>query len=228
MPTPGALAIMTRSTSDPRIKAGLEPKIPSENGRRDLALAFLDDLIERAGTLPDVRLRLAVTPPIEGLRVARPTLPGETFLAQRGRSLAERQRHVFEDLAASGFRRVVVMGSDLPDVPADFLARAVATLASEPSTVVLGPTSGGGCYLMGATVVPSAVPDVFANVSWQSTHAMEQLEHACLDAGLHVSRLEPWNDVNVPEDLDKLIARLRAAPRSAPHTTAVLRKLRLL
>ena len=228
LPTPGALAIMTRSTSDPRIKAGLEPRIPTATGRRDLALAFIDDLVERAAALPDVRVRLAVTPPVEGLRVARPALPGETFLAQRGRSLAERQRHVFQDLAASGFRRVVVMGSDLPDLPGDYLARAFATLGDSSSTVVLGPTESGGCYLMGATVAPGGVPDVFSNVSWQSAHAIDELARACLDAGLEVSRLDVWTDVDNPDDLDRLVARLRASPRSAPHTSAVLRKLRLL
>ncbi len=226
--TPGALALMTRSTSDPRIKARLTPRVPAEDGRRDLALAFIDDLVDRAGALPNVRVRLAVTPPVEGLRVARPALPAETFVAQRGTSLAERQRHVFEDLAASGFRRVVVMGSDLPDLPIAYLEQAFASLGGAAPTVVLGPAESGGCYLMGAAVAPGAVPDVFSNVRWESSHALEEVARACGQAGLEVVRLAPWNDVDAPADLDRLVSRLRDAPQSAPRTAAVLRKLRLL
>lgn len=222
------LTIMTRSTSDPRIKARLAPRVPDEDGRRDLTLAILDDLVDRAGALPNVRVRLAVTPPVEALRVERPALPSETFIPQRGSSLAERQRNVLEDLAASGFTSVVMIGADLPDVPPRHLEQAFAWLSDSAPTVVMGPSDSGGCYLIGVTVTPGLVPDLFSRLRWSTPYAADDLAVAGTAAGLTLRTLDPWNNVKSPADLDLLTARLRYSPDSAPHTAAALRRLKLL
>jgi len=223
-----ALVIMTRSTSDPRIKTRLAPRIPSAAGRRDLALGFIDDLVDRWRALPGVSLRLAVTPPVEGLRFDRPSLNADTFLVQRGTKIAERQRHVFDDLAASGFTQIVMVGSDTPDVPLEYLQEAFALLSREPSGVVVGPSDNGSCYLIGMTVRPGAVPDLFSAVRWGTPHTMDDLAQASSQLGLPSHRLEPWNDVDAPDDLNQLAARLRYAPSTAPYTLSVLRRLGLV
>lgn len=225
---PAALVIMTRSTSDPRIKARLAPAVPQGGGRRDLALAFIDDLADRCKAMPGVRLRLAVTPPVEGLRVDRPLLPADTFLAQRGASQGERQFHVFEDLATSGFLRIVMIGSSLPDVPLGYLGRAFAILEDAPTAVVVGPSDNGACYLIGANVEPGAVPDLFSGVRWDSPYAIDDLADTCAGAGREIKRLDTWNAVIAPSDLDLLATRLRFAPDTARHTAAALRTLKLL
>jgi glycosyltransferase A (GT-A) superfamily protein (DUF2064 family) len=222
------LAIMTRSTSDPRIKSRLAARLPSAVDRRALALGFLDDLIDRCQALNRVALRLAVTPPAEGLRFDRPGLPSDVFVPQRGVSLAERQRHVFEDLATSGFTRVVMVGANIPDVPIEYLRTAFAKLAESPELVVYGPTSQGGCYLIGASVRPGAVPDIFAGIRWRTANAADDLAQGASQLGLTPYRLEPWNDIDTPDDLDTLVGRLGQAPAAAPHTTAVLKALKVL
>jgi glycosyltransferase A (GT-A) superfamily protein (DUF2064 family) len=218
---------MTRSTSDPRIKERLAPVVPSEEGRRNLALAFIDDLAERSRALPGVRLRVAVTPPVEGLRVDRPSLPADTFVVQRGASLGERQRHVFEDLAASGFDRVVMVASSVPDVPLDFLRQAFAALAGASPAMVVGPTGSGGCYLIGARVAYGAVPDLFTGVRWGTPHAIDDFAAACAGAGRELHRLDVCDAVVSPADLDLLATRLRFAPDTAKHTAEVLKELKL-
>jgi rSAM/selenodomain-associated transferase 1 len=220
------VAIMTRSPSDPRIKLRLVPRVPSEQARRELALAFLDDIADRCEALPDVLMRLAVTPPVEGLRVHRPCLSAESIVAQRGSALGERLQHVCEDLAASGFGSIVLIGSDLPDLPVAHLEQAFALLR-EPQTAVVGPSDDGACYLIGLTVAPGAVPDVFSSVRWESPHSQDDLCRALARAGLTVKHIRPWNDVDTPHDLDQLAGRLRYAPDAAPHTAAVLRRLGL-
>ena len=221
------IAIMTRSPSDPRIKLRLVPRVPSEQARRELALAFLDDLVDHCEGWPGVLLRVAVTPPIEGLRVHCPGLPPESIVPQRGSSLGERLQHVCEDLAASGFANVLLIGSDLPDLPRAHLEQAFAFLR-DPQTAVVGPSDDGACYLIGLTVAPGAVPDVFTGVRWESPHSQDDLCRACARAGLTVKHVRPWNDVDTPQDLDLLSGRLRYAPDAAPHTAAVLRRLGLV
>ena len=217
---------MTRSPSDPRIKTRLAPRVPSEQARRELALAFLSDLTDHCRALEGVFLRLAVTPPIEGLRIHMPGLAPDAFMAQRGSALGDRLRHACEDLASSGFTRVVLVGADLPDMSAMRIEQAV-TLLTFPGSAVIGPSGDGGCYLIGLRVAPGAVPDVFSDVRWDTPHSREDLTAACGRAGLRVQLLQPWNDVDTPADLDRLAARLRDAPSTAPRTAAVLQKLDL-
>lgn len=222
-----AVAIMTRSPSDPRIKLRLVPSVPSEQARRELALAFLDDIAERCAALPDVLRRVAVTPPAEGLRVHRPGWPAESIVAQRGSALGERLQHVCEDLAASGFANIVLIGSDVPDLPVAHVEQALAFLR-EPRTAVVGPSDDGACYLIGLTVAPGDVPDVFSAVRWESPHSEDDLCRALARVGLTVKHVRPWNDVDTPHDLDQLAGRLRYAPGAAPHTAEVLRRLGLI
>ena len=225
---PAALAVMTRSTSDPRIKSRLAESVPLVDDRRELALAFLDDLIDRGQALPGVRVRVAVTPPLEGLRVDRPSLPADLFLPQRGTSVAERQRHVFEDLAASGFGQVVLICGSVPDLPTDHLLRAFAALSESSAMAVVGPSESGACYLIGLTVERGAVPDVFSGVRWDSPYAAEDFARVCEQGGRTVRRIDAWNDVASPSDLESLTNRLRYAPDSARHTAAALKTLKRL
>src|ERR1039458_1326546 len=98
-----AIAILTRSPVDPRLKARLSGVLPDDGARRELALAFLDDEIAQCRAVSDVALRIAVTPPVEGMRMSRPSLGGALILPQRGMASAERQMHVLEDLERAGF-----------------------------------------------------------------------------------------------------------------------------
>jgi glycosyltransferase A (GT-A) superfamily protein (DUF2064 family) len=228
MKMPHVVGIMARSPSDPRTKSRLIERIPAAEGRSTLALAFLDDLMDRCGALPGILVRVAVTPPMEGLRLHRPGLPANTFLPQRGAAFGERVRCAFEDLAASGFRHVVLVGADLPDLPAHHVERAFALLDEDPHAVAIGPSDAGGCYLVGLNVAQGAVPDPFSDVRWASPHAQDDLAHACDRLGLAPKWLPTWNDVGSPDDLVFLIDRLRYAPETAPNTAAALRKLGLL
>jgi hypothetical protein len=221
------LVITTQSTSDPRINARLAGRIPSEDARRDLALGFLDDLIDRCRGLPGVSLRLAVTPPVESLRLDRPLLPPDTCVPQRGTSAGERRRHVFDDLATSGFTHVVMIGPDTPDLPLEYLQQAFDALAGDPTPVVLGPSPSGGCYLIGLSV-KGGVPDLFSGVRWTSPYTIDDLMDVAARLGLPVHRLDQWNDVNAPDDLQLLAGRLHYAPDAAPHTSVILRRLKIL
>jgi glycosyltransferase A (GT-A) superfamily protein (DUF2064 family) len=224
---PSALVIMTRSTSDPRIKAAFAPRLPAEQDRRDLALAFIDDLLERVAQLPNVRVRIAVTPPAEALRVHRPSLPSDMFLVQRGTALAERQQNVLHDLAASGFDRLILMGADVPDLPPGRLEQAFAALDASAPVAVIGPTDSGACHLIGVNVTGGKVLDMLGPVRWATPFAADDATAAAAREGVTVRRLDTWNTIGNPEDLGLLSDRLRYAPEAAPHTAAFLRRLKL-
>ncbi len=223
-----AIAILTRSSADPRMKARLAPVLPDPDHRRDVALAFLDDLVERAAAQPGVTVKVAVTPPLEGLRMDRPSLLWHQLLLQRGATFGERLHHVLEDLANAGFHQIVMLGADVPDLPPSCLEEAVQALTSDPATVVCGPSGDGSCYLLGLTVHDHRVPDLFSPVRWSTPHMLEDTEAAAVAHGLRVHRVGEWHDVDTPEDLQTLADRLRHAPSTAPHTAAILQSLGLL
>ncbi len=222
------VAILTRSPSDPRLKARIGPVVPDRDHRRDLVLAFLDDLLERASAVSDVTVKVAVTPPLEGLRIARPWIPGNRLVLQRGATFGDRLRHVFEDLAAAGFQQIVLLGVDVPDLPPAEIESAVRGVRANPTAVVTGPSGDGSFHLLGLTVTNRAVPDLFTDVRWGTPHMLEDVEARARAAGLTVARIGDWHDVDTPEDVQALVDRLRFAPSTAAHTAAMLRTIGLL
>jgi glycosyltransferase A (GT-A) superfamily protein (DUF2064 family) len=72
------------------------------------------------------------------------------------------------------------------------------------------------------------VPDLFSGVRWTSPYTIDDLMDVAARLGLPVHRLDQWNDVNAPDDLQLLAGRLHYAPDAAPHTSVILRRLKIL
>ena len=118
------------------------------------------------------------------------------LLPQRGADLGERERGcVFRDLFAAGYGRVVMIGSDLPTLPRTHVARALELVS--PRTVVLGRARDGGYYLIAlAAEEPGTVPDLFRGIRWSTPAAFDDTVAAAHRAGLTVSLVPPWYDVD--------------------------------
>jgi glycosyltransferase A (GT-A) superfamily protein (DUF2064 family) len=223
-----AIAILFRSPADPRLKERLTPVIPDVHARREVALAFLDDQLARVAALPGVTFKVAVTAPVEGLRMTRPSIQWNQLLPQRGGSFGERLQNVVIDLAAAGFTTVILLGSDVPDLPASCLTDALKVLSEQPNTVVTGPSGDGSYYLLGMPVRAARVPDVLSQVRWGTPHMLEDTEAAAAAQGLDVHRVAEWPDVDAAEAFTALVGRLRANASAAPNTAETLRRLSLL
>lgn len=224
---PAVIAILTRSPSDPRLKARMSPVVPDSQQRLDLVLAFLDDLVARVSAVDGVAMKVAVTPPLEGLRLARPWIRWDQLLLQRGNTFGERLRNMFTDLATAGFTRIILLGADVPDLPPEALDEAVR-LTADPEVVVTGPSGDGGFYLLGLTIQNHVVPDLFTTARWGTPYMLEDLEAAAVASGLRVARTTSWPDIDTPEDVMALAVRLKAAPANAGHTSEILRTLTLI
>ena len=71
------------------------------------------------------------------------------YVPQQGADLGERMVRAFEDFFDRGTRRAVLIGADLPDLPAEFIRRGFEEL--DENDIVLGPSADGGYYLIGFT-----------------------------------------------------------------------------
>lgn len=69
------------------------------------------------------------------------------FFYQEGETLAERMCHAFVHLFAKGYKRVVLVGSDIPELDTKILNYAINALSTNDA--ILSPTFDGGYYLIG-------------------------------------------------------------------------------
>ena len=217
-----AVAIMARAPKGARApKERLREAVPDERDRRRLYAAFLADTVAACRTVDGATLRLAYAPDggRDGFRAVG--VADHELMEQRGENLGARERALFEDLFAEGFGAVVVVGSDLPTLPASHVADAVGALRDAP--VVLGPAEDGGYYLIGLTApAPGAeLPDLFRDVRWGTAEAFADTVAAAGRAGVGVAQVAPWYDVDDHAGLARLRQDLRGQAH-APATRAAL------
>lgn len=145
---------------------------------------------------------------------------GVALAAQGEGDLGARMAAAFAaELAAGG--PVVIVGTDSPSLPPRLVDAAFAALAEVPA--VIGPASDGGYYLLG---LRGAVPPVFEGIEWGTDTVLARTLAALAASGTAFRVLDPWYDVDRPDDLVLLrhhLPSLAAAGDPSPvRTIAVL------
>lgn len=128
----------------------------------------------------------------EGWRAA-PQGPGD---------LGERLERAFRNAFANGARRVIVIGSDCPDITNVDLEEGWSALQS--NGVVLGPAVDGGYWLIG---LRAPQPALFADMPWSTSALLQATLDRCADAGLRVQLLRTLSDVDTEQDWREFLAR---------------------
>jgi uncharacterized protein len=121
--------------------------------------------------------------------------------SQAAGDLGARMRHYFSAaLATHDTPRIVLIGSDSPDLPLEYLAEAFDKLRDFP--VVLGPTVDGGYYLIGLSQV---VPPIFDNIPWSTAEVWPQTIARLTAAQIPYHVLPQWYDVDDDAGLNTLL-----------------------
>lgn len=116
--------------------------------------------------------------------------------------------------------KVVLTGSDTPDLPFERLVDAFKSLAQ--TEVVFGPSRDGGYYCLGMNRL---IEPLFQDIQWSTPGVLSQSRLRLEAAGVAYGLLEPWDDVDDPASLQRLRERLGQDPEAAPHTRAQLARL---
>jgi hypothetical protein len=103
----------------------------------------------------------------------------------------------FHDAFRDGCGRVVLAGTDVPDVTARHFETAFDALTERD--LVLGPSTDGGYWLVGLKE-PAAV---FEGISWGTGAVLSQTLSLSKDLGLSVHCLDPLRDIDTEDDLEK-------------------------
>lgn len=142
------------------------------------------------------------------------------YLPQRGSDLGARMKASFQQMFQSGCRAAVLVGSDLPDLPAAHIDTAFQQL--EAHDAALGPTDDGGYYAIGFRA-DTFTPEAFDGIAWSTESVYAQTIRQLTTAGRTCASLPGWWDVDVAADLRQLASRAGASDR-APRTLRYLRQ----
>lgn len=222
-PSSGAILVLfARAPKLGEVKTRLAAAVGEEKA---LALyrAFLFDSIELMHRVSPRGIRPAIAwagSPAEAGAPFADVLGGVEILEQEGDDLGQRMAATFADLFARGHDRIAIIGADTPSLPVEYLLRAFDLLRDRD--IVLGPSSDGGYYLLGARAV---VPEIFRGMSWGSGKVLDETLKVLKILGLPRVLLPVWRDVDAPEDLKELrrsFAEMRDGDPSARHTRALL------
>ena len=117
---------------------------------------------------------------------------------QPGGNLGDRMRGLFEDGFARGYRRVVMIGTDAPEVRRRTVERAFRMLRN--TAAVFQPTHDGGYALIGLR----ENVDVFSGIAWSTDHVMSQTRSRLRAQRIAYAELPPTFDVDSAADLPRL------------------------
>lgn len=182
-----------------RLAAGIGAVAATAWYRRALARS-LRRLDERAGSgRGSWRLVLAVTPDVSVHRHRWPVSAQATrwrVIGQGSGDLGQRMARALESAPAGP---AVLVGSDIPGLRAEHVARAFRALGAG-AEVVFGPASDGGFWLVG--VARRRRLALFRDVRWSSENTLADAIAALRD-GVTVALVDTLHDVDEAKDLDE-------------------------
>lgn len=118
---------------------------------------------------------------------------------QHGNDLGERTQHAFSFLFELGYERVLIIGSECPQLSTDHLNNAFELL--ETHDVCIGPVDNGEYYLLGLCVIH---PPFFTNKAWGTNTVYNSTLNDAKEAGLSVAAIETLRDVSASKDWHEL------------------------
>lgn len=144
------------------------------------------------------------------------------LLSQRGESFGDTLQNTLHDAFQLGYKEVVVVGADAPDLAPSTLETAFERLAGNDVVgavdVVLGPANDGGVYLMGfrcsAHCSPVSIDELLSGIAWQTSSVFGELCANAHASGHTLSTLPALDDIDSRADLNCWLTR--AARKSYP------------
>lgn len=205
-----ALVVVARQPVLGAVKTRLSQALGPETALQ-LYESFLADIITRFASGP-YNFSFAVTPPDGPLNERwAPHFP------QEGGSLNERLLNIFRRHRASYAGGTLVMSSDSPHVPREWIDRGFQLL--EHAEVVLGPTDDGGYWIVGMR----EPHDIFSGVPMSTELVLAKTLELAKAQNLRVGLLPETFDIDTIGDVERLRAHLtRDGSASLPATARFL------
>ena len=201
----GALVIFAKAPVPGQVKTRLCPPLTPDEAAT-LHGSFVLDTLERTRAAV-MKLKL----PLDRYLACAPSSTLVFFkimeerqavklMDQEGENLGERMSRAFDRMFEKGYRRVLIVGADVPSLPLDHYTQALAQL--EKHDVALGPALDGGYYLIGLN---KPAPGLFEGIPWSTDRVLSVTRDKAAGLGLSVGLLPEWRDIDTIDDLKSLI-----------------------
>lgn len=191
------IIVMARCPEAGRAKTRLIPALGSEGAALlhsclvEHTLHTVRAFSKESGCGIDVQFAGGTTREMQGLFGE-----GLQYTPQQGETLGDRMNIAIEKAFADGCRRVVVIGTDCPQLQAIHLHNAFAALAE--TDVTIGPAIDGGYYLIG---MREHISKVFDGIHWGTESVLQETLQRVSQLQKSKTLLTALSDVDYPEDL---------------------------
>lgn len=219
-----AIGILARAPIAGRAKTRLIPVLGAEGAARFQASSLLDTeaLVSSLGWPSQLFLSpISARSRVVSLGVSMP------IDGQGGGRLGTRMAHALERLLdRTGVDRALLIGTDSPDLPRALLESAAESLRGH--SAVLAPAADGGYVLIGirdGAVSRGKLRRILNPVAWSTPNTCRDTVLAFRANGIDPVLLDPWSDVDGPDDLLRMRERIhsfRIAGQPIPLRTAAL------
>ena len=126
------------------------------------------------------------------------------YLPQNGKDLGEKMLNAFEQVKSKGFEKILIIGSDVPDISKDLITNSLNEL--NKTDVVISPSDDGGYSLLGLKEINSFL---FQNIEWSTQKVLNQTIEAIKQNKLSLTKLKTLNDIDTKEELIEWISKTK-------------------
>lgn len=217
MKNSAALAIMLKAPVPGFVKTRLVPPLTHIQATA-LYERFLKDIFNKTSNIEADRFA-AFTPENERDKVLSHIPEGIEAFPQEGADLGERMHNVFLRLFSKGYEKVVIIGSDSPDLPIGHIEEPLSLLSGK-TPLVLGPAMDGGYYLI---AMNSPCGEIFKGIRWSTSEVLAETLRKAKENSLDFKLLGEWYDVDTVEDMKRLLKS-----GGAPLSVAFLKSIGIM
>ncbi|HZV12111.1 MAG TPA: TIGR04282 family arsenosugar biosynthesis glycosyltransferase [Candidatus Kapabacteria bacterium] len=118
------------------------------------------------------------------------------YMAQGTGDLGERMSNAFEKIFSEGAHKVIIIGTDVPDISAGIIGEAIRAL--DDCDAVIGPSRDGGYYLLGMKQLHE---EIFSNITWGSGSVFAETVKRLQGKRLSLHSMLALADIDTEDDL---------------------------
>ncbi len=127
--------------------------------------------------------------------------------------LGERMAAAFQETFTKGAEKVLIVGSDCPELSGDLLNSAFEQL--DQADFVLGPVPDGGYYLLGMRAMEASV---FQDIAWSTDTVRARTIDKITALGKSYALLPELTDIDEAEDWQAYLQRAKTASKVSGST----------
>ena len=192
-----ALITFVKAPVQGTVKTRLQKDLPKEQVV-EIYKSFIIEILSKFSRLRNIDRFLGCAPSEdhEFLREVSDRYNLDTF-NQRGDNLGRKIVNAFRDYFKKGYSEIILIGSDSPTIPKEYVKKAFAEL--KKADFVLGPCCDGGIYLIGAKKEINS--KIFSNIPWDTADVLNLVIEKLYRLDISFSLLPFWYDVDNIDDL---------------------------